>query len=417
MKFLFRPFLRQFVKKSRQTGLNQQELEHGRAKLQAFLQENMLTVRKALAGRQLWQLGGFLPMGSFLKQRAMPIVAIMLAVMLAGGGVSFAAEQSLPGDALYPVKVSVNEEVREAFTLRQEAKAEWQIRRAERRLEEAEQLSVDGKLDAETRERIEVNFEKHIVRIRERVKMFEEKNDLRSATDVSARFETALQAHADVLAKLAEKRNGDTQAMKEKVDEEEDEAGDDHRAATQRVKNDDDSEEKREQFEKAAENKMNAALKKIEEVKEHVQKLLDNGKISAETSSEAKVELVNVEKLITDAKAQVANGEYREAFLSFQEAHNKAQRVKLLVEAEKNLSVRVKIDEDKDEREERKQEEKRQEQLDDDEDEDSDEDEDESADDEDEDSDEDDDEEDDSDEDKIKSEINAQGLRLRIEAE
>ena len=90
---------------------------------------------------------------NFLSFKFMPI-AILLIVLL-GGGVSFAAEGALPGDALYPVKVGVNERVRAALALGLEADAEWNVRQIERRLEEAEELSAEGELNAETRTEIE----------------------------------------------------------------------------------------------------------------------------------------------------------------------------------------------------------------------------------------------------------------------
>ena len=40
-------------------------------------------------------------------------IALIIALVL-GGGTSFAAEGSLPGDLLYPVKIGVNEEFRRA---------------------------------------------------------------------------------------------------------------------------------------------------------------------------------------------------------------------------------------------------------------------------------------------------------------
>ena len=65
----------------------------------------------------------------------MPIILI-LALMFGGGGISYAAEGAVPGDALYPIKVSVNEEVRDLVAFSPEAKADWETRRLERRLAE-----------------------------------------------------------------------------------------------------------------------------------------------------------------------------------------------------------------------------------------------------------------------------------------
>jgi len=71
------------------------------------------------------------------------IAAILL---LTGGGTSLAAESSVPGDILYPIKTEVNERVIEVFKRNEEKRADWSARQAERRLEEANHLLEDGRL-------------------------------------------------------------------------------------------------------------------------------------------------------------------------------------------------------------------------------------------------------------------------------
>jgi hypothetical protein len=60
--------------------------------------------------------------------------------------VPFAAEQSVPGDVLYPVKVQFNEEIRSSLALTPYQKVEWETARVERRLAEARLLATEGKL-------------------------------------------------------------------------------------------------------------------------------------------------------------------------------------------------------------------------------------------------------------------------------
>ena len=91
-------------------------------------------------------------------RRPMPVFAATL-LFLVGGTTAVAAEGALPGDILYPIKVSVNEEVRAAFALSNEAKANWSIARAERRLEEATLLSADGRLTEETKQALDTHIE------------------------------------------------------------------------------------------------------------------------------------------------------------------------------------------------------------------------------------------------------------------
>ncbi len=130
----------------------------------------------------------------------MPIILII--ALLVGGGVSVAAEQSLPGDALYPIKISLNESVRGGLSLSSEAKANYEVTKAEKRLVEAEELAAEGKLDTEAQAQIEANFDRFAERVAARIEEVK-KDDPEAAAGIAARFETALSAHEAILAKLA----------------------------------------------------------------------------------------------------------------------------------------------------------------------------------------------------------------------
>lgn len=63
--------------------------------------------------------------------------------------ISYSAEQAIPGDALYPVKVKFNEEVRSSLTLSPYEKVTWETERLNRRIAEARVLASEGKLTTE----------------------------------------------------------------------------------------------------------------------------------------------------------------------------------------------------------------------------------------------------------------------------
>lgn len=69
------------------------------------------------------------------------MVPALIAVLFIGGGVSYAAEGTIPGDALYPVKTNINEKVAGFFALSPESKADWQGKLALRRLAEVERIA------------------------------------------------------------------------------------------------------------------------------------------------------------------------------------------------------------------------------------------------------------------------------------
>lgn len=99
--------------------------------------------------------------GQFVFVRRHVALVLILAIVLGGGGATFASERALPGSALYPLKVGVSEPIRGLVKTLPEEKIEWQAEKAVRRIEEAQILSAEDKLDTEKKAKIEVLFEKH----------------------------------------------------------------------------------------------------------------------------------------------------------------------------------------------------------------------------------------------------------------
>lgn len=76
------------------------------------------------------------------QRRWAVVFAVIVVLLLVGSGTITASASSLPGDTLYPVK-TVTEKVQEFFTRGNEAKASFNIKLAQRRINELESLS-DG---------------------------------------------------------------------------------------------------------------------------------------------------------------------------------------------------------------------------------------------------------------------------------
>ena len=142
-----------------------------------------------------------------------PLAAALVLVLVFGTSVSYAAENALPGDALYSVKTHINEPTRLALAPLEaglltgrataEVKAGIQIELAERRIEEAATLSAEGRLDENTQEQLAVAFESHADEVaKENEKV--ESEDSGATLELSARFETRLAAHEAVLAEVSE---------------------------------------------------------------------------------------------------------------------------------------------------------------------------------------------------------------------
>ncbi|MEX1027825.1 MAG: DUF5667 domain-containing protein [Candidatus Paceibacterota bacterium] len=144
--------------------------------------------------------------------RPMPAVALVLALVLSGS-VSVAAQQALPGDTLYPIKTNVNEEVADWFSVSATADANRAAMLAERRLEEAEQLAVQGRLEATTRVQTQQALGVHLERFESEVAQLE----VDAAGEARARLESALAAHDRVLVALESRANGDISLLRANV--------------------------------------------------------------------------------------------------------------------------------------------------------------------------------------------------------
>jgi hypothetical protein len=183
-----------YIAKLRTVSLEGNERAHIRAELVAYMQYHPIRVVSSYGEKTTVKTGWFFHHLSYLAT-GFATVALLL------GGVTYAAEGSMPGNSLYSVKVSVNEEVLGWFAFGDEAKAVWEARRAERRLEEAEQLAVAGDLSAEARATLATRLETHAKAAAARLGKLASA-DGRTAARVSSELESSLRAHEHILLSL-----------------------------------------------------------------------------------------------------------------------------------------------------------------------------------------------------------------------
>lgn len=268
--------------------------------------------------------------------KPMPILIAIL--LLVSGGASFAAEKSLPGDALYPVKVYVNEEVRGWATLSEEAKANWDAALANRRLNEAEQLASESRLDAETRAQLEANFQAHSDRVQARIEKFEDKKADRAA-EIISNFNTSLNAHEQILLSIGLAKNSDTEPQAKSLAVR-------VRAEAQEAKQDSDKEELRVdaqvEVQTAAEARLNSAENKITEVRKYIASRED--RLGATATAQAEARLKVATDLVIQGKLKLEAKAYGEAFRLFQRAHAVAQEAKLLIRAKFYFETRDNVE-------------------------------------------------------------------------
>lgn len=142
--------------KIKKTPTDQNWLDQGRQTLHSFIVDN--PVRKPELDRQQMQERSL----KKLILKPMPIAIIALIVSLAtGGGVMAAAQDSLPTEILYPIKL-ITEKIQEVATFDEVKKVELQTRLADRRLAEIQELQDENKATEEVVAQTLEKYEKHL---------------------------------------------------------------------------------------------------------------------------------------------------------------------------------------------------------------------------------------------------------------
>ena len=128
------------------------------------------------------------------------LTAFVIGGILMGSTVSLAAENTVPGDVLYPVKIHINEPVLGVIAVTPQAKADWNILRAERRLVEVEKLATVPSASPEIKASAKANFQADTNRVQARIADFEDTDDHEDAVRTAGRLTNMLRKHEKVLS-------------------------------------------------------------------------------------------------------------------------------------------------------------------------------------------------------------------------
>lgn len=266
----------------------------------------------------------------FFQYKFMPIFLIIALVFGAGGSVSLAAENSIPGDVLYPVKVNFNEKVVAVFSVSADAKMQWETRLVERRLEEVSLLATSGKIDAEAEEKIRARFDGHAEKIKEKIAEMEERGKVRNASEAASRFEVVLKVHDEILARLQSTSSAaivsEIGKLKIRIRYELDDVRENRSRLESRIEKEDGAPETK----TAAEGKIGATENAVVSVKANIEK--NRIELDIDTVARAEAQLQIAADLILVAKSKLSAGVYGEAFTTAQKSLRIVQETRGLVE-------------------------------------------------------------------------------------
>jgi hypothetical protein len=210
MKKTMNDFLHKGIRELKRLALSPQEKEAVFARLVAHMEKRPARLVSP------WQI-------SVSRFRFQYAIASLLIMVLAGGTVTFAAEGALPGDLLYPVKLNVTEPLQGAMVTGEIPKAKWQAQVAVRRLEEAETLAAQGRLNEATLRTVHDNFREGVQAFNASVRSAEEKEPSADLVNATVDFEADINAHARILSVVGDAATStlaiDISALRSAVDE------------------------------------------------------------------------------------------------------------------------------------------------------------------------------------------------------
>lgn len=198
-----------FIAAAKALRLSQKEAQTAQKRLHAFMDAHPVNMAKAMHRKEQMQ-GGWVSMRSLFSLRYGPILAAVLLLVGAGGGISYAAESALPGDPLYGVKVHVNEAVKASLAFTPQAKASVNAQIAAERINEAEALAAKGKLTTDTNASLIAAFQAHVDTARTAIDDVAKEGNAQVATTLNADMQKLLEDHTALLHSLEQKDDGST---------------------------------------------------------------------------------------------------------------------------------------------------------------------------------------------------------------
>jgi Domain of unknown function (DUF5667) len=191
-------FSQQFYTKASSVKLQAAEARELRARVVSYMEYHPMaqgTENKALAKKPKVIMSPYkvvtIPTG-FLVRLSGAVATLVLII------IPLWAEQAIPGDNLYAVKVRFNEEVRSTLIFNPYEKVEWETERLNRRIAEAKLLASEGKLTGDIENEVVAAVREHTETIQREIEEIRE-SDADGAVLASIELNTTLELQSDSL--------------------------------------------------------------------------------------------------------------------------------------------------------------------------------------------------------------------------
>lgn len=202
-------FAEQLKKRSEKLRLSSYERDELRGRLLSYMEYHPLPQSAETVGGRVTrgkkQVSIFV--NGWLVGRFVGVATVMLLVV-----VPVMAEDALPGDTLYPIKVRFNEELRGAMVSSPYQKVEWETERLERRLAEADLLAGTGRLTPDAEAEVAEAIKSHSDAAREGIASIRVADN-----DEAALAEIALTSALEVSAEVLTSKKGSSDSATSSV--------------------------------------------------------------------------------------------------------------------------------------------------------------------------------------------------------
>lgn len=181
-------FHEQFNTKAQQVKMSPEERGLVRERILSFMELHALPEPEVVPAAVRFDVMAYL---RYWKQASVAFVLMLMVTPIL-------AENALPGDMLYPLKVNVNEEVRGYLAWSPYEKIAWETERIERRIAEARLLADEGKLSPEEEAEVVAAVATHSANAQASIAELKE-TDSEEASIAQIAFASALEVQADAL--------------------------------------------------------------------------------------------------------------------------------------------------------------------------------------------------------------------------
>lgn len=275
-------------------------------------------------------------LGSFAQISTVwqPVGGALVVVLVGGLGTAYAAQDALPGDLLYSIKVRVNEPLRGALATSQTARAQWDASLVGKRLIEAETLATQGRLTPDVQAVVLAQLDTVTKNFNDEVELLSQSNQDDAAVAVlQTEVEATLNAHVNVLSTLNSNISTSDNGLAHIIVAAKSHA----KSATVARK------QTEETFSKSGDSELRAATAinreraedRLQKLKTHVS--IARSALSASSTAEAAIAASSTEASITSADKHIEDGNFDKAFSALLDALRTEEETRINVDAATQL--------------------------------------------------------------------------------